>query len=69
MNMIPCMGGWCIKRDKCPHYMAEAIVTPRERLCLTGKDGERIVETSPFRSILIDIFGAPQEMPKAAINA
>lgn len=37
--MIPCMGGWCTKREKCPHFHATG-QEPAERLCVPGKDGE-----------------------------
>lgn len=33
-----CMGGWCRKREQCPHY-AVRIGTPAERLCIKGQDG------------------------------
>lgn len=33
-----CMGGWCKKRENCPHY-AVRVGTPSERLCLKGRDG------------------------------
>ena len=33
-----CMGGWCRKREGCPHY-ALRVGTPSERLCVKGKDG------------------------------
>lgn len=30
-----CMGGWCAKRDKCPHYGGNGPPLA-ERLCLKG---------------------------------
>lgn len=54
--MIACMGGWCQKRQQCPHYTEAARVNPEERLCLQGQDGVRAIETSPFRVILIDVL-------------
>lgn len=51
--MIPCMGGNCIKRDKCANYYAEGV--PVERLCgieeepepITKNDRKRL-ETGPM---------------------
>jgi hypothetical protein len=37
--VIACMGGWCTKRDKCPHYHATT-PEPAERLCVPGEDGQ-----------------------------
>lgn len=34
-----CMGGWCRKRDRCPHYLAADRRDPAERLCVPGADG------------------------------
>lgn len=34
-----CMGGWCTKREHCPHYHAEFRHDPSECLCIPGKDG------------------------------
>lgn len=35
-----CMGGWCAKRDRCPHFHAATPWrTPVERLCAPGRDG------------------------------
>lgn len=34
-----CMGGWCTKRDHCPHFHATDRRQPAERLCLPGADG------------------------------
>lgn len=44
MTITPCMGGWCAKRDRCPHYTApDAIASaPAERLCPQGRDGEML---------------------------
>ena len=53
--MTPCMGGWCVKRDKCPHYWAPS-EDPPQRLCIKGRDGVRLIEASPARVIHIDVF-------------
>ena len=56
--MTPCMGGWCAKRDQCPHHHAtESADDPRERLCLTGQDGIRVIDASPYLVITVDLFG------------
>lgn len=34
-----CMGGWCTLRERCPHYGADGIAQPAERLCPAGLDG------------------------------
>lgn len=34
-----CMGGWCTKRQHCPHYHSEHRHQPEERLCIPGEDG------------------------------
>jgi hypothetical protein len=47
--MTACMGGWCRKREQCPHY-ATRVGTPSERLCVKGKDGvldRAMVEVKP----------------------
>jgi hypothetical protein len=33
--MISCMGGWCLKRDKCAHYEWRSVFV--ERLCETDE--------------------------------
>lgn len=38
----PCMGGWCTKREKCPHHQTESRRNPAERLCPPGRDGEQL---------------------------
>lgn len=35
------MGGFCGRRAGCPHYQAEDRSDPAERLCASGRDGER----------------------------
>lgn len=57
--MKSCMGGWCAKREKCPHYGGN---TPplAERLCLKGVDGVRLVDASPWRAIKVDVFSGQE---------
>lgn len=38
-DLTACMGGWCTRRQHCPHYHAENRSEPEERLCLPGQDG------------------------------
>ena len=38
MTIIPCMGGWCPRREQCAHYHSTAQMYPAERLC--PKDSE-----------------------------
>lgn len=38
-NLIPCMGGWCAKREHCENYHAPSDDHPIERLCDEGRDG------------------------------
>ena len=52
-----CMGGWCVKRDRCAHYHAATEHQhPAERLCPPGQDGaglqhlEQIDMTRPYIS-------------------
>jgi hypothetical protein len=33
------MGGWCLRREGCPHYTSASRATPAERLCVPGRDG------------------------------
>jgi hypothetical protein len=54
--MTPCMGGFCSKRDMCPHYSAKSDQEPAERLCLPGRDGERLTDVSAFAKRIYRIF-------------
>jgi len=36
---VSCMGGWCLKRSSCSHFLAEDRSQPSERLCEPGRDG------------------------------
>lgn len=55
--MIQCQGGWCVKREKCPHYHAGINRSqPADRLCIPGSDGYRLIEATPFRTLTIDVF-------------
>lgn len=46
MNLHPCMGGWCNKRQQCPHHTQSERLEPAERLCLRGQDGWQARENS-----------------------
>lgn len=40
MKPIPCMGGWCARREFCKHYRSPVrLVNPPQRLCVPGRDG------------------------------
>lgn len=39
MTAPACMGGWCTRRDRCPHHHAADRRAPAERLCLPRQDG------------------------------
>lgn len=39
MTTQACMGGHCLKRDRCAHYHATDRTNPAERLCPPGQDG------------------------------
>lgn len=40
-DLLPCMGGWCAKREHCANYHAATDdKTQVERICEKGKDGE-----------------------------
>ena len=41
-DLQPCLGGWCAKREKCPHHQTEDRRNPAERLCPPGRDGEML---------------------------
>lgn len=43
MTPVPCMGGFCSKRERCPHYLAASPdVEPEERICERGHDGSDV---------------------------
>ncbi len=46
--MIACMGGWCARRDKCPHYHSAETRNPAERLCPPGMDGEMLISAPGY---------------------
>lgn len=60
--MTPCMGGWCGKRDKCPHYQADSDEQPRERMCIPGRDGWQTVNADPFVTREAFIFNPDREV-------
>lgn len=47
MSITACMGGWCTRRDYCPHFQAAVRDEPAERLCPPGRDGEMLTASSP----------------------
>ena len=64
--MIACMGGWCTKRSQCPHYTeAYRMADYEERLCLPGHDGIRLVDSTEFRKIHINVFETSVKMEAA----
>lgn len=63
--MTPCMGGWCHKREQCPHYHASG-AEPAERLCLRGQDGWQAKEGasgSVVRRHVLPVRVERQEVP------
>lgn len=52
--LMPCMGGWCAKREHCANYhQGSPDHEPAERICETGHDGH-----SPW-AIVIPLQTAP----------
>lgn len=37
--LLPCMGGWCEKREHCANYHEGTAGAPSERICEKGQDG------------------------------
>jgi hypothetical protein len=39
-RLVQCMGGWCVQREKCAHYLAPRVPghDPIERLCAPSLD-------------------------------
>lgn len=52
--MIPCMGGWCPKRQSCANYHSPSHQPPAERLCYKG-------ETDSYIPVKLQPTGAPIE--------
>lgn len=50
--MIPCMGGFCIKRDKCANYYADGV--PIDRLCGPEDDHEPLTKNEAGRNLKPD---------------
>ena len=50
------MGGWCDLRGRCPHYTEADRTNPVERLCMTSRDGIRLIEAAAFRTVQVDVF-------------
>ncbi len=57
------MGGWCARREQCPAYTAPGR-KPVERLCVPGRDGWRLVDVTPLRSVLRCIFTGREAEPQ-----
>lgn len=51
-----CQGGFCKLREKCPMYRPGLGYKDPDRLCLAGRDGIRLIESTPFRKITVDVF-------------
>lgn len=45
-----CMGGWCTRREKCPHFHAVHRAEPAERLCIPGQDGDLLLSLETGRA-------------------
>ena len=42
--LVPCMGGWCRRRNDCLHYrLGSPAREPVERLCPKGEDTPEVV--------------------------
>lgn len=59
-----CMGGWCRKREHCPHFHAIDRRAPAERLCVPGADGIGIA-----RPVVIRMPAGSWERGSAALLA
>lgn len=67
--MKQCMGGWCVRREKCPHYWApKSSQEPSQRLCVSGRDGVRLVDASPFRVVEVDVFSGSRVSDSRAVE-
>lgn len=55
-DTTPCMGGWCAKRDQCPHFHADRRNAPAERLCPPKLDGAMLAFAVivPVRSLALE---------------
>lgn len=60
--MTPCMGGWCKRRDQCPHYRDgdPSAQDPADRICERGNDGVWIVNADPWITVRVNIFDSNQ---------
>ena len=53
-QLLPCMGGWCGKREHCANYQAGSAATaPQERICEPNRDGH-----APW-AVVIPLHTAP----------
>ncbi len=50
-----CMGGWCTRREKCPHFHATGDANPAERLCLPGNDGAILIDMKEQKTVQVQI--------------
>lgn len=76
MTPVPCMGGFCSKRERCPHYLAASPkVEPVERLCERGHDGldvgfplilRRPAGSWELSGLAAGLFRAASPLPEAA---
>lgn len=53
---IGCQGGFCAMRDKCPLYRPGLGYADPDRLCLPARDGHRLMETTRYRAVVVDVF-------------
>ena len=67
-NFVPCMGGWCRRRDECAHYIGPHAhgLKPAERLCAPGFDDPELIRGRRFDSWLA---GATSEQAAAWLKA
>lgn len=63
-RFVPCMGGWCKRRDECAHHVGDPVpgLKPAERLCAPGFDDPELIRGRRFDSWLA---GATAEQVEA----
>ena len=61
MSIVQCMGGWCMKRTSCEHYVVDATPgrAPVERMCAPGVDTPEPIRTRWQRLAAIKPLGRP----------
>lgn len=67
MSSTACMGGWCTKREKCPHFHATDRREPAERLCPPGLDGELFVGLPGLPFLRIPLRHTPARQPETTL--